>query len=201
MAIELVLFDFGGVLAEEGFLAGLATIARKNKMKPDVVTEQVKDIIFNNGFIAGRCDEAAFWDDVRSTTGVSGSDAELRAEILDNFILRPWMFDIVERLKSAGVRVAILSDQVNWLDELNGKFHFFDKFERVFNSFYHGTHKGEERFFQLALEELQLEPGKILFVDDAVRNIAVATSLGFRSILYTDKESFLEQLGKFFSWD
>ncbi len=198
MTIELVLFDFGGVIADEGFVGGLEAIARKQNMPPSLVSEQALEIIFSNGFIVGQCDEASFWRDVRSRLGIQGSDAELRTEILDRFVLRPWMLDIVRQLRKSGIRVAILSDQVNWLDELDASLHFSSEFEHVFNSFKYGAHKGEERFFQLALDELQVAPGKTLFIDDAVRNIAVATSLGIRTILYTNHENFLEQFETFF---
>lgn len=198
MSIELVLFDFGGVLAEEGFMAGLEVIAEKHDMQPAVVFEQARDIIFNSGFVVGKCDEATFWKDIRNRIGVRGSDKELRAEVLVRFVPRPWMFDLVRQLKRTGIRVAILSDQVNWLKELDRKYHFFQEFEKVFNSFDYGTHKGEERFFRLALEELGVAPENTLFVDDAVKNIAVATSLGLRTILYTDQQSFMRQLQTFF---
>jgi putative hydrolase of the HAD superfamily len=33
--INAVVFDFGGVLAEEGFMEGLKAIARKNGLNPD----------------------------------------------------------------------------------------------------------------------------------------------------------------------
>ncbi len=36
MVIKAVLFDFGGVLAEEGFREGLKSIGRKNGLDPEV---------------------------------------------------------------------------------------------------------------------------------------------------------------------
>jgi putative hydrolase of the HAD superfamily len=49
LAIRAVLFDFGGVLAEEGFRAGLHTIALLNGLDPEVMHRQGIDTIYESG--------------------------------------------------------------------------------------------------------------------------------------------------------
>jgi putative hydrolase of the HAD superfamily len=57
------------------------------------------------------------------------NDTELKEMILDRFILRKWMMDVIDKLGKNNIRLAILSDQTNWLDELEKRDHFFHKFK------------------------------------------------------------------------
>ena len=120
-SIELVLFDFGGVLAEEGFRNGLIAIALSNGLNPEKFWQQAYSLTFTGGYVTGKIDEVAFWQTLRKQTGIKGSDADLRTEILSRFELRAWMIDLVKKLRETDIRCAILSDQTNWLDELNEK--------------------------------------------------------------------------------
>ena len=54
--------------------------------------------------------------------------------------------------------------------------------------------KRDAGFFELALAALSAWPGTSLFIDDAPRNVELATSLGLQTILYRDRASFFEEL-------
>ena len=88
-----VLFDFGGVLAEEGFRGGLYAIARKNGRDPEWFFLRASDAIYETGYITGQATEADYWEALRRETGICGTDEELTGEILPRFILRPVMID------------------------------------------------------------------------------------------------------------
>ena len=85
-SIDIVLFDFGGVLAEEGFREGLLSIAHKNGLNPDSFLKIAYEITFQQGFVTGIIDEKAFWDILRRRTGLIEPDSVLRNEILSRFI-------------------------------------------------------------------------------------------------------------------
>ena len=136
--IEVVAFDFGGVLAEEGFREGLEAIARLNGLDEAQFFDQATAAVDDTGDVVGKADEPLFWRTLHERTGIRGSDQDLREEILKRFILRPWMLRLVKELRSRGYVVAILSDQTQWLDELDGRYNFFKDFHRVFNSVPHG---------------------------------------------------------------
>ena len=193
-SVELVLFDFGGVLAEEGFRNGLIAIALRNGLNPEKFWRQAHALIFNGGYVIGRMDEATFWQTLREQTGIKGSDADLRAEILSQFELRPWMIAVVKKIRQTCVRCAILSDQTNWLDELNEKYDFFQWFDRVYNSFHLGKSKQDATIFYDIAEELQVLPEHILFIDDSRENIERARHKGLQTILFKDKESLMKEI-------
>ena len=194
---EVILFDFGGVLAEEGFKNGLVAIALRNGLNTEEFWQQAYALTFNGGYVTGRMDENTFWKTLREQTGIKGSDADLRAEILSRFQIRQWMIEVVKKLREACVRCAILSDQTNWLDELNEKYDFFQWFDQVFNSFHMGKSKQDPTIFDDIAEELHVNPEQILFIDDGSENIERARIKGLQTLLYKDQASFIKELASF----
>lgn len=193
--ISLVLFDFGGVLAEEGFLGGLEEIAASHGLEPEAFIRAAIELVYA-GYVQGRVSEAQYWQTLRQATGLRAEDAELRDAILERFTLRPWMFAVVDRLVRQGLNVAILSDQTNWLDELNQRHGFYNRFHRVFNSFHTGLSKRSAECFHHALDQMNALPLETLFIDDARRNVALARELGLKTIHfeYEDPREFLVEL-------
>ncbi|MDX9761628.1 MAG: HAD family phosphatase [Desulfomonilia bacterium] len=191
---KAVLFDFGGVIADEGFRNGLHEIARLNGLDEEDFAATTREIIHDTGYITGRADEAFFWEILRRQTGIRGSDSHLRGIILKGFTLREWMLRVIEELRTRGIRLAILSDQTNWLDELEEKLGFFRLFERVFNSYHLGRTKLEKQIFLDVLDIMRLEPGDTLFVDDTQEHVGRAREAGIQVIHYRGKDDFLERL-------
>ncbi len=192
--VRSVFFDFGGVLAEEGFRDGLTAIALRAGRDPGTFVPGVYEMAWSTGFVLGGCDEAAFWRAFREATGIAGEDAALTGEILSRFTPRPFMFAVADAARAAGLGTAILSDQCEWLDRLDAVHDIFSHFDAVLNSCRHGVTKRDAAFFRLALETLGAQPETSLFIDDAPRNVELASALGFQTILYRDKASFLDEL-------
>jgi putative hydrolase of the HAD superfamily len=192
--IELVIFDFGGVLAEEGYRQGLMAIAGANGLSPEPFFHEATEMIYDCGYLTGKADEQTYWDLLRERFGIKGSDEELRDELLDRFILRDRMFDIVIGLKERGLKLAILSDQTNWLDDLNGRAGFFRHFHKVFNSYHIARSKREADLFTDVTTELGVPPSRALFIDDNKGHIERALSKGLKAIHFTDERSFITEL-------
>jgi len=196
--IDSVLFDFGGVLAEKGFEEGLRAIAIRHGLDEKDFYNSVLNCIHETGYLTGSTDEHVFWQVIRDKTGITEQDENLRNEILSRFILRPWMFDMVKKLKTSGVGVAILSDQTNWLDELNERHDFFKFFDFVFNSYHLGKSKVDPSHFSDTICRLGITPEKLLFIDDTGAHCETAGNAGIHAIQYIDRESFLEEIRCFF---
>ncbi len=184
--IRKVLFDFGGVLAEEGFREGLKEIARLNNKDPQVFFDRAADIVYECGYVTGGATEKEFWSAVRKQCGILGKDSELTGIILDRFVVRPEMMDLVRQLKSRGVGRVILSDQSDWLDRLERRYDFFREFDQVFNSFYMGKSKKDPSLFSDIINKLDIEPGEALFVDDNREHIGRARSMGLQAHLFIE---------------
>jgi len=193
----MILFDFGGVLAEEGFVNGLKAIAQKYDLSPEILTKIGFDVVHGTKYVTGKGREEDFWQELRKRTGIHGTNALLRREILSRFVVRPWMIDLVKVLKSEGMKVGILSDQTDWLDELNVQCDFFKYFDVVFSSYYLGKSKREPSQFDDIARYLKLKPQEILFIDDHEGNCARARNRGLKVILYNSRKQFLHELSRY----
>jgi putative hydrolase of the HAD superfamily len=196
--IEAVLFDFGGVLSEEGFKNGLQAIARVNGLDEESFVRTASDVIHACGYVIGKVSENAYWEMLRGATGIRGDDQHLRNEILSRFKMRKWMIDIVKSLKELKVCVGILSDQTNWLDELDARDNFFRQFDHVFNSYHMGKSKKDPSHFKDVVRILKIEIHKVLFIDDDARNCERAERAGLKVIHYRDRRLFLEEIARYF---
>jgi len=196
--IKVVFFDFGGVLAEEGFREGLFAIARQHGLDEQEFLKTGVDLTFNQGFVTGKIDVKMYWQMLREKTGIDALDEALTHEVLSRFTIRPWMLDIVKNLKEVGIRVAILSDQTTWLDEFAKKHGFFELFEQIFNSYYLGMCKRDLALFDYVVAEMGVKPEESLLIDDNQENIERAKQRGLQGILFLTRESFENELTEVF---
>jgi putative hydrolase of the HAD superfamily len=192
--IKVVLFDFGGVLADEGFKNGLGAIGSQQGV--DGVFEAGDRLIYETGYVLGLAEERQFWEELRREMGIEGANAELREEILKRFTLRPEVLDEVRALRERGLRTAMLSDQTNWLDELDRQSPFYIHFDRVFNSYRLHKGKRDPSIFADVCRELGVQTGEALLVDDNPENIGRAESAGMQTIHFRDIEQFKRELGE-----
>jgi FMN phosphatase YigB (HAD superfamily) len=194
--IDVVLFDFGGVLAEEGWKDGFRAIAKANGRNVDDILKIASDTVYETGYILGKGSESSFWNAIREKTGIRDDDASLKEKIVSQFILRDRMIDLVKRLKSKNLIVGILSDQVDILDMLNDRFDFFKWFDHVFNSYHMGKGKRDISLFDDIASILKTPPDRILFIDDDPGNVERARQKGWSAILYTDAQSFHSEMAR-----
>jgi len=195
--IKAILFDFGGVLAEEGFRDGLKAIRKEKGLDSEDFYKISGELVYQTGYITGGCDEHSYWKAVRKKTGVKGTDQEFREEILKRFKLRPEMTAVVEEIKSSGLIVAILSDQTNWLDELDQRTPFHHHFDYVFNSYHLKKTKRDPSIFKEICSLLGVRPKEVLFVDDNMANAKRAASQGLRAIHFRGVGEFQLEIKEF----
>jgi putative hydrolase of the HAD superfamily len=186
-AIDTVLFDFGGVLAEEGFRDGLAAIGRLSGLDEEDVVRRGHELVLTTGYVTGRAGEQRWWEALRAEAGVRGAAESLRGEILGRFVLRPRMLDIVGRLRGLGFTVGILSDQTNWLDELDGLHGLYGRFDYVFNSYHMGKSKNDASHFGDVLKLLHRQGRHVLFLDDNAGHVDRARNRGWAAFRFRDE--------------
>ena len=195
-SISTILFDYGGVLAEEGFTLGLAVIAKENTLEPAAFFHAATEAIYGCGYVTGKSTEQAYWQLLRSQTGITGEDQALTETILSRFTLRPKMLVAVRALRKQGLNPVILSDQTDWLDRLHARQPFFHEFSQVFNSYHLGKTKRDPSLFTEVLAALKVEPRNALFVDDNQGHIDRAAALGLETHLFQSEELFFADLAR-----
>lgn len=192
--IQAILFDFGGVIAEEGFREGLMQIGKMNNLLPYEFYQVASELAHQTGYVTGAISEADFWKVVRQKTGIAQGDNELRKEILDRFVLRQDMLHLVQRIRSSGYITAILSDQTNWLDEIEQRTPFSHFFHFVFNSYHLQKSKRDPKIFPEVCAVMNIKPAEALFIDDNESNIQRAQSEGLETIAFIDLVDLKELL-------
>lgn len=193
-ALRAVVFDFGGVLAEEGFVRGLKRIGRDFGLGEERALDVGERLVQSSGYVRGQACEAEFWEAFRAETGITAQDRILRKAILDGFVLRPRMLDLAEWLRRRGLKAAILSDQTDWLEALDRKTPFLWRFDLVHNSFRTGTTKADDQAYIRLLADLGLQGPEVLFVDDRASNLARAARFGIKILLCEDPETAEEMI-------
>jgi len=192
--IDVVLFDFAGVIAEEGWKEGLKVIAKANGLDQSKLLQDAIDIIYSTGYLMGKAPESRFWGAVREKTGIKENDASITKEIFSRFLIRDWMIDLVKKLKAKQITVGILSDHTDWLDKLNQRYDFFKWFDHVFNSYHLGKGKRDSSLFDDVARTLGRPPERILFIDDDPGHVDRARKKGWKAIRYVDRDSFIEEM-------
>jgi FMN phosphatase YigB (HAD superfamily)/ribonuclease HI len=192
--IRAVLFDFGGVLAEEGFRNGLAALAVEQGLDGSNMTEAGMQAVYDSGFVLGKGTVAHFWALLRQRTGLVGTDDDLTRRILDGFIVRPWMIELVQQLHDRGYITGILSDQTDWLDTLDKRDCFYRVFDKTYISFYLGKGKRDSSLFADVAADLGLPASAILFIDDDAGNVSRAREAGLQALQFVDRQRFMDEL-------
>ncbi len=194
MTIKALILDFGGVIAEEGFQEGLYAIAQKFGLDQKRFFQLANEAVYNSGYVTGTGSEHDYWNEVRRHSNIVAPDEELRQEILSRFIPRQWMLNMVKSLKQKGLLTAILSDQSDWLDQLDSQYHFFQHFDAVFNSYHIGKTKRDPSSFIDALQKLGVSAAEALFVDDNIGHIDRAVAAGLQTHHFEGRDGFMRKL-------
>lgn len=188
MQVKAVLFDFGGVLAEEGFREGLRALAESQGLNPDAMPGEGMKAVYDSGYVVGKGTEADFWTLMRRRTGLRGSDAILTEACLSRFQVRPSMIALVRRLREDGYVTGILSDQTDWLERLDQRSGFLKEFQRVFVSCRMSKGKRDPSLFDDVINALNVEARQVVFIDDDPGNVERARQRELISILFTNEE-------------
>jgi putative hydrolase of the HAD superfamily len=191
-----VVFDFGGVIAEEGFREGLKAIARANGLDEVVFFEGARDLIYQTGYVTGTSDEETYWQAVRLRFGLDESDENLREQILKRFVVRPEMLSFASDLQKRGHTTGLLTDQTDWLYQLDREdgAGILMHFQFVFNSYDLHMSKRDKGLFRYVEQTLKTAPEDILFVDDNPDNIQMAAQRGWKAVLFWDYKTLKEEV-------
>jgi len=108
--ISVVLFDYGGVLADEGFRGGLAALAKEQDLDAAAMPAEGMKAVYDSGFVLGRGTAADFWALMRERTGLQGDDDVLTDRILSGFVIRPWMIERVQQLHEQGIAITCVKE-------------------------------------------------------------------------------------------
>lgn len=126
----------------------------------------------------GRISSAEFWQ-------AAGLDPALEDEYLQRYRMFDGLLSFFDAALSRGMELWCLSNNLSeWSKKLHRKFGLDRYIKGSVISGDVGFHKPEPAIYHHLLTESGSAPHEMLFVDDRLRNIRAAESLGIRSVLF-----------------
>jgi putative hydrolase of the HAD superfamily len=194
--IDAVLFDFGGVLADgpwgaferyesdnglpDGFIRSL------NATNPE--TNAWARLERNEVGLVEFCD--LFEEEARVAGG--SVDAKWLIAALAGE-MRPAMIEAVRRCHEQ-FRTGLLTNNFVRIDGVERFEGMLEMFDTIVESAVEGVRKPDPRFYLIACERLEVEPGRCVFLDDLGVNLKPARTLGMRTIKVGDPTDALADL-------
>lgn len=194
--VRALLFDFGGVMAEEGFREALYLIAGRQGLDRETVYRAGVDAVYSSGFCLGRGNEADFWTEMRRSFPLPDDEVAMTREILARFVVRQGMIDTVRRYRAAGFVCGLLSDHTTWLDQLDARDGFYREFDRLYISCRLGKGKRDATLFDDVIADLGLAPAQIAFIDDDPGHVQRANARGLRAFVFRDEADCRQRLAR-----
>ena len=188
MSIQLVLFDIGDVLVKITGAHTLCRLSNKNLSLQDVKkTWLTLDTV--RGFETGKVDEITWSKKVIDFYELNATPNEFVREFRDSSELMST--GVTAYLSELGkhYRLACLTNTnpIQW-PRIRDESGMGDLFPEQYLSFEIGVMKPDDRAFHAVLEDTDMEPHEILFIDDRESNHIAATRMGFTSIHVIDFE-------------
>jgi putative hydrolase of the HAD superfamily len=206
--IRAVLFDFGGVILSSPFEA-FTRYERANGL-PDGLLRQINATNPDTNAWARfeRSDVGIdeFCDLFEAEAAALGHAVDARAVLgLLAGELRPRMVAAVRALHADDRYVtALLTNNVVTMPASQGNAAHVDRedemarvlagFDAIVESSKVGVRKPEPRFYELACQQLGIEPAEAVFLDDLGVNLKPARAMGMRTIKVVDPDEALDEL-------
>lgn len=197
MAIEAVLWDYGGVFSESPFGA-VAGVAREQGVEP----ERLVALIFgpydrDTDHPWHRLERGELSFEVARTEIVDlGRDEGVDSDPLHFFLamsrtgagVRPEVVELARQVKEAGTPTALVTNNAHeFREHWQRTIPVAELFHHVIDSSEVGLRKPDPKIFELALGRLGgVAPGEAVFLDDYAGNVEAARRVGIRAILVTD---------------
>jgi putative hydrolase of the HAD superfamily len=207
--IRAVLWDFGGVILsspfeafaryerEQGLPEGL--IRRLNATNPDTNAWARLE--------RSEVDLAGFCELFEAEAAAAGHEVDGRAVIaLLAGEVRPQMVEALRRIRARPLLLAMLTNNFVTGPDPTGdgvaeraagrgaRSEILDLFDVIVESSQVGVRKPDTRFYEIACEQLGIEPREAVFLDDLGVNLKPARAMGMTTIKVIDPDEALSEL-------
>ena len=127
----------------------------------------------------GKMSAADFWQAV-------GITPQLEDEYLQRFELTEGLIDFLRDIKSHGVEIWCLSNDLSeWSEKLKVRFGLKKYFDGFIISGDVGIRKPDLTIYRILLNRLIVKASDVIFVDDNPKNLDAASAIGFITVLFS----------------
>jgi len=194
--IKAVIFDYDGVVKKSQKLSlDIVDLYKISVEEYEKFIPQLKPIIekFDKDLIG----EEKFWMEFSDAMGkiVPKKCGEKAKKMYkDKFVFFPEVIELIEKLKSEGFRLSILSNMFPYQAEVIKEINGCSLFDDVFFSCERGFTKPDLKFYELVIREMNVKPQECLFIDDKEENLFPAEKLGMKTVLAKKPDQIVEDV-------
>lgn len=190
-AVEVLLFDLGGVVFEFDFALAFAHWARSAGVESAAVAARfVHDEAYDD-YERGRLETADYLDALRRSLDLDLSDDVLIEGW--NGIFGPLLPGVDHLLRAAATRFplhALSNTNAAHEQAWTGQFdEVLGHFAGVLTSHDLGQRKPDAACYEAAVSRIGVAPGAVLFFDDLAENVIGARSAGMQAVQVTDDDT------------
>jgi epoxide hydrolase-like predicted phosphatase len=195
--IKTIIFDFGRVISAQKPMS----LFRSYEEELNIAPGTLNPIMFGSpaweDALVGRKTSEEFWQAIAPQLNLHTPEAidAFRQRYRADEALNVGVAGLVRKLSAEGrYKLAVLSNSppglARWLDQWG----ILDLFDTVFCSGDEGVKKPDPAAFEITLERLGVAPAEAVFIDDTLRHVNAAHSLGLHAILFTTAEALAAEL-------
>jgi putative hydrolase of the HAD superfamily len=191
--VKAIFFDFDGVLTLDR--TGSVTTTRYISKATGIDDRRVKAAFarFNDDLTRGKCTHAEIWPEICRDLGANVDIAVLE----DAFASTPLnheMFALARQLSKHHVVGMITDNKQDRMDCLERLHCLSSYFHPVVVSAAIGATKTDRAIFERALELVHIDASECVFIDNALRNLAVPRAMGMIGIHFDDAANDVPRL-------
>jgi putative hydrolase of the HAD superfamily len=196
--VRAVLWDFGGVILSSPFEA-FASYERQEGLPEGFLRQLNATNPDSNAWARlerSDVDLAGFAELYEAEAAAAGHRIDAGAVLaLLSGELRPAMVQALRRIRGEGLVQACLTNNVAGMEAARPELaEVMDIFDAVLESSTLGVRKPDPRFYDLALEAVDVTPTEAVFLDDLGINLKPARALGITTIKVVDPDEALAEL-------
>ena len=191
--IKSVIFDWGGVLAENASDGFIAYCVKKLSVDGQKFQQAYQN--YETSFWKGQISEKDLLSKIYSNLGRKDRPPpNLWINALrSTYLPKEDVVSIVKKLHKKGYKTALLSNTEKPTAEFFKTLHY-DFFDVTIFSCDIGMIKPNEKIYRKTLEALKTVPSETLFVDDKLSYISGAKKLGINTILFKNSHQLVQKM-------
>jgi putative hydrolase of the HAD superfamily len=179
--IKAIIFDYFGVVSSDEYWAFVGKDRQGDSTFSDLA-DQV-----NTGQLG--------WERFKHALAkVSGKSVEAVERMYQSERINPELIAYVAELRQSSKTALLTNAHHDFIDPIVQAGHLQEVFDAIIVSSRVGTVKPDPRIYRYALQQLGVEPGEAVFIDDIQRNVDGAVAVGMAGILYQNLPLLQQEL-------
>lgn len=198
-SLEAIIFDLGGVIFGILLKQVILNWSKSIGCDPKYIAEKFKIDSFYERFETNEISSEEYRKHVCNILGYSMSDEDFDKGWNSIYLdVLPGIESLLQKLKEK-VRLVVLTNtnQIHAQEWRSRYAEILKYFEKVFSSYEIGARKPQPESFRIVLDYLNVEPGKVVFIDDNLQNVQGAEAIGIKGILATTASEIQQKLAEY----